>query len=303
MAIGSPIVPGPSLKGEFGESPRANTGCRPGVEPIDVAHQAVGDERAHALVLRHADQDVADDARLLVRVGRDHHHVAGLGELDRRVGREVVAPPAPHRERDAAEALCAGERTDAVVERAAPAVRVDHPAGRRGRERRTSVFRRSRKVAADGHAGGFVAMSDPFPGLRGRRGARPGGRRRAVRARPPWRQRCAARAPSRPKRRLRGVTRSIVSAPSGSTASTIRSVRGRGAVDPDVLGANAEDDVLGAAALRYASRASPTCSASALKRAGIRLVGGLPRKRATKVGPDGGRPRAARRSAPPCRRS
>ena len=157
--------------------------------------------------------------------------------------REVVACPAPHRERDAAEALCAGERPRAV-ERAAPAVRVHHPSGWRGRDcRRTRLSGGRAKLRRTVNAGGFVAMSDPFSGLRGRRGARPGGRRRAVRARPPWRQRCAARAPSRPKRRLRASREPA----SQRRAARPRALR-RGAARrrrSGCLGANAEDDVLG----------------------------------------------------------
>ena len=67
----------------------------------------------------------------LRNIGGDDQNVAGLRVLDRCVRREVVARPALHRQRDAAETHGARQRTHAVVERAAPSVRVNYPASGR----------------------------------------------------------------------------------------------------------------------------------------------------------------------------
>ena len=98
------------------------------VDAVDVAHHAVGDAGDDALVARHAEQDVADDRRLLVVAGLDHHHVARLRIVDRRIRREVVARPAAHGQRHAGERGGRGERPDAVVDRALAAHGVDDPA-------------------------------------------------------------------------------------------------------------------------------------------------------------------------------
>lgn len=112
------------------------------IQPIDVAHEAIGDECANALIFRHAEQQITDDAGFLVGIGGHHDDVARLGVLDRSVWSQVVARPTLHRQRHAAKAHRTRQRPHAIVKSATPAIRVHDPAGGRFAQTLHETFRR-----------------------------------------------------------------------------------------------------------------------------------------------------------------
>jgi hypothetical protein len=103
-------------------------------QALDVAHQAIGDDRHDPLVPGHRRDVVAEHRGALIGAGRQHDHIAGLRDLDRDEQAEVVARPAVDRHCGCCERNLRPERLDPIVDRALAVLGVDHEAGRHAGE-------------------------------------------------------------------------------------------------------------------------------------------------------------------------